>query len=194
MASSSLEQLVKLGILDQDFLQLDSTDVQIQQSRDHSSGSGSGSDQDQDQVQDQVRDHPDQEPHVVYMDRPQQHSHQLSQLPQQQQQQDDLAYYQNVGYHWLYSSPSYGWWHFSKDDNEKLEQAYRSGQQHLTMDIGQHTFTIDFSKMLQQGGGKPRHLLRSPTLSDIVLKGVAGSRIEKRDILANSQSNFVTLV
>jgi hypothetical protein len=105
---------------------------------------------------------------------------------------NDLNYYQDIEYHWLYSSPSYGWWHFSKNDNNILEDLYRSGQRQGTLQIGHNAFTVDFAKMQQYGSGKPRHMLRTTTLGDIVLKGVAGSRIAKRDILANSvdQSHF----
>lgn len=98
----------------------------------------------------------------------------------------ETEYYRTVKYHWLYSSPSYGWWHFSKDDNEKLEHSYRSGKNVVNLYICNNSYNIDFSKMTQIAGGghgRPRHILRTTSLGNIVLKGVAGSRILKEDIL-----------
>lgn len=188
---SSLDQLVKMGVLDADFLKLGKDGVQVQ---------GQGSQQTT-----------QTDPTVEYVSRtPQQLDQQMKQsvgvvecthqemqdyaaaTRPQPQAPDDLKYYQDVKYHWLYSSPSYGWWHFTKDDNELLEAEYRKGAKQCVISVGYNSFTVDFGQMLQKGGGKPRHILRSPTLGDIVLKGVAGSRIIKRDILVNSvdQSHF----
>jgi hypothetical protein len=100
----------------------------------------------------------------------------------------DLAYYQTVGYHWLYSSPSYGWWHYAKEDNDKLESMYQTGNKKFQLNVEGNTFHIDYERMVQQGTGKPRNLLRTTTLKDIALKGVAGSRIQKRDILEQTVS------
>jgi len=188
---SSLEQLVKLGVLDPDSLKLDlqpepepESEPEPEPGPDLLLEHGSvymrrrGSDRHR-------LDHVSSEPTVEYIAR--------SSLPAPSPQvPNDLDYYQNVKYHWLYSSPSYGWWHFAKNDNEQLEQMYRNGQQCGTIQIGYNSFTVDFERMMQQGTGKPRHILRSPTLGDILLKGVAGSRISKRDILADSvdQSHF----
>lgn len=163
--TSSLAQLVKMGLLDSDFLVLDNNQVQAQaqgqtQASSHASAATAA------------------EVEVEYVDR--------NPASVQDTVPDDLEYYKQVTYHWLYASPSYGWWHFTKDDNEQLENMYRSGQKQGTLYIDNNTFTIDFEKMLQQGARRPRHLLRTPTLGDIVLKGVAGSRIVKRDILENS--------
>jgi len=191
---SSLAKLVQLGILDPDFLKL-YTDAS-----EEGSGSGSGSEPQPDPTPNHRRG-PERrpldraelssEPTVEYVTRPDSDLDSDSDSAQTQVP-NDLEYYQNVGYHWLYSSPTYGWWHFAKDDNEKLEQMYRNGQKRGTIQIGHNSFTIDFEHMMQQGAGKPRHILRSPTLGDLLLKGVAGSRISKRDILADSvdQSHF----
>jgi len=188
---SSLEQLVQLGILDPDFLKLDSgldsgsgsTGSVMPEQQSHDRGSERrGSDR-------RYLDHASSEPIVEYIAR-------ASPAPTSStaQMPNDLEYYQNVKYHWLYSSPSYGWWHFAKDGNEHLEQMYRNGQRQGSIQIGYNSFTVDFEHMMQKGGGKPRHILRSPTLGDILLKGVAGSRISKRDILTDSvdQSHFGT--
>jgi hypothetical protein len=200
---SSLEQLVKLGVLDPDFLKLDSepgsdSDLGL----DSEPGSDLGLEQQRGSGYERRRgyhgtsdrrslDHVSSEPMVEYITR-------ASPAPSVSSAQvpNDLEYYQNVRYHWLYSSPSYGWWHFAKDDNEQLEQMYRNGQRQGTIQIGYNSFTVDFEHMMQKGAGKPRHILRSPTLGDILLKGVAGSRISKRDILADSvdQSHFGTAV
>lgn len=178
---SSLEQLVKFGVLDPDFLKLnlqpDSEPEPEEPEPDCVRSRGSNRHR---------LDHVSSEPTVEYITRSSLPAITGTQVP------NDLDYYQNVRYHWLYSSPSYGWWHFAKDDNEQLEQMYRNGQQRGTIQIGHASFTVDFERMIQQGTGKPRHILRSPTLGDILLKGVAGSRISKRDILADSvdQSHF----
>jgi hypothetical protein len=190
--ASSLAQLVKMGLLDNDFLEIDDNQVLSQveaQLRAHEDAHEAHED-----VHEAYEDvHESREAHeshdafgeiVTYTDR--------DPTPTPTSAPDDLEYYQKITYHWLYSSPSYGWWHFAKDDNETLEYMYRSGQRHCILHIGHNKFTIDFNKMQQQGDGRPRHLLRSPTLGDIVLKGVAGSKIAKRDILENSvdQSHF----
>jgi len=101
---------------------------------------------------------------------------------------DDLLYYRTVGYHWLYSGGNYGWWHFAKNDNEKLETQYRQfktaggSSGGYALKICGHPYYIDFNEMTQRGSGKMRQLLRVSTLEDIALKGIAGSRITKRDI------------
>ena len=176
---SGLEQLVKMGILNPDFLKLEDVKVQTQSDVNLQSQTSA------DNATIVATATPPQSDgmNVKYMNRPDT----LTTYPL-----TDLVYYQTVLYHWLYSSPSYGWWHFSKEDNEHLENMYRSGQKSTILEVGNNTFTINFEHMLQKGVGKPRHLLRSPTLGDIVLKGVAGSKITKRDIAINTldQSHF----
>lgn len=93
---------------------------------------------------------------------------------------EDYTYYQSVKYHWLYSSQSYGWWHFSQEDNDTLEQAYQSGKPNTELSIGGHQFYFDFDRMIQRSRGRStRNVLRVPDLSDIALRGVAGTRLDK---------------
>lgn len=186
--SSSLQQLINAGILEPDFAELDGC------------------------MPEQRPDSPDlhvshvTEPTVSYMSRSQpdsvsgwkplyQSTPEPSPEPSPEPEPElETAYYRTVAYHWLYSSPSYGWWHFSKDDNDKLEKWYRSGQHMASLYICGNCYTIDFTQMTQKGNGKPRHLLRTTILGDIVLKGVAGSRILKNDILKPTDvCNFNTL-
>jgi hypothetical protein len=171
-SESSLQQLVRMGILDPDFLEHD-VRVQVQHL---------------DQPQSRVQAHPQPQAQgrfsVEYLDRPGDTptppptptpapaptptaSSSLS---------DDLASIQSAAYHWLYSSPSYGWWHFSRNDNDYLERLYQSGQQQCSLNVGQNSYMVDFRKMQQLGQGRPRHVLRLTSLDSIVLKGVAGTR------------------
>ena len=107
----------------------------------------------------------------------------------------DLEYYQTVKYHWLYSSQSYGWWHFAVDDNDALELLYQTGNNNGQLLINGQNFNFNFRQMTQRGSGRSnRQILRVSSLTDIALRGVAGSRIEKRDITSAvvTHSNFVT--
>lgn len=93
---------------------------------------------------------------------------------------EDYSYYQSVKYHWLYSSQSYGWWHFSQEDNEALEKAYQSGKSETELAIGGNQFHFDFDKMIQRSRGRStRNVLRVKELFDIALRGIAGTRIDK---------------
>lgn len=93
---------------------------------------------------------------------------------------DDYSYYQAVKYHWLYSSQSYGWWHFSEEDNDILEKAYQSGKPDAELTIGGNQFYFDFDKMIQRSRGRStRNVLRVTELHDIALRGIAGTRIDK---------------
>jgi hypothetical protein len=100
----------------------------------------------------------------------------------------ELKYYKTVQYHWLYSSPSYGWWHYDKEDNDRLENAYNGGKSTCESIIGNQSFHFDFERMTQRGRSHTtRQILRVTSLHDIALKGVAGSCIEKDDIIQRSK-------
>lgn len=189
--NNSIDQLVAMGILDKDFLELDDASIKTGAMAELPS--------------------PVHEPGtliVEYMDRPEgpegpegpgrprrPRSRSPASIP------DDIDYYSNVNYHWLYSSPSYGWWHFTKQDNEVLERLYLdykldSDNNHPTLDIGKHNYIIDFNKMTQKGMSGVRQILRVTSIVDISLKGVAKSRISKRDITTKTLdvSNFTDLL
>jgi hypothetical protein len=177
---SSLEQLVKMGLLDKDFLDLPKSNTEVEVVREESSDEESS---------DEMK--------VAYMPRDQTTPTPSSRRPQAQVEPEDLnlEYYQTIQYHWLYSSQSYGWWHFSVTDNDALEEEYQSNSTAASIDINGQTFNFNFTRMTQRGSGRnTRQILRVTSLTDIALRGVAGSRIEKRDITSAiiTKDNFIT--
>lgn len=96
----------------------------------------------------------------------------------------EAQYYKTVGYHWLYSSPSGGWWHYSKEDNEQLEDAYESDEDIVSLVIGNNSYACDLKDMLQvkvTDGKKSlrnvRYIKRVESLDDVELRGVAGKSL-----------------
>ena len=174
---SSLEQLIRDGILDKDFLQLG-----------QSAGAGAGANATvtyHSRTDAPAVDAPGTGSPTPSLDNQtadttvdgQQVSPLVPGPPTQQPALADLTYYHNVAYHWLYSSPHYGWWHFAKDDNEQLEAVYTQKQPGCQLNINGQTYMVDFHRMTQKGIGKSRQLLRVTDMANIALKGVAGTHI-----------------
>lgn len=96
---------------------------------------------------------------------------------------DQYQYYRETSYHWLFSSKSAGWWHFTQPFNDKLEQAYQSDESSIVMTIGGRKIIVDFTDMTQRCGGSSRNILRIETLKDINLRGIGSNTVSKTVVL-----------
>ena len=96
----------------------------------------------------------------------------------------DADYYMQTPYHWLYSGRAHGWWHYAKQENITLESKYNLGNgSNCDITINDRSYSFNFTEMTQRAGSTVRNILRVESLDHIALRGVAGSRIQKSDIV-----------
>ncbi len=197
MNNSSLEQLVKSGILDADFLALPTNPVTVSTIDNHDRPEADddyaartlarykASQQQPSRNEPTIQWHGRAQPKDDVDEAPVQ-THNISRVAPQLDDQDldlDLEYYKKCQYHWLYSGRAHGWWHYSKEENIALEDLYRSGSGQAQLTISGKTYAMNFMEMTQRLGGSVRNILRVDSLEHIALIGVAGSRIQKSDVV-----------
>lgn len=213
---SSLDQLVSMGLLDPDFLKLDSavTDISTVDDKEIPPSTVVLSDSEPESDMQGMRARrrrrrryidmdsddagasaaiPDLDEEVddVFSDfrpvlpQPQHVRQQPARRPPSPSPSMDLTYYQEIGYHWLYSSNSYGWWHFAEGDNDRLEELYQKHKQSSEpvhdLTIHGRRYQFNFTNMTQKSNST-RNILRVASLADIALRGVAGTRLDSSQL------------